>query len=334
MKVQNHLDEERWRTFVDTHPQGNIFHTPEIFHVFDSAKGLKPTLWVTLDASGEVLALLPLVRVDVKPHIGFLTARNVAYGGVLCQSSPEGHEALSLLLQTYTSQQDHGVLYTELRNLADTSSIQPILTPYGFEYKAHLNFLIDIDLPKEAILNNIKRRTRKRIQKGIRKKEVNIREAHSIEQLEDCYQLLQRSYSLAQVPLADRSLFEAVFNILRPAGKALFTVAYVDQVPAATSVELLYKDVMYGWYGGVNRDFSSYVPNELLIWDLLAWGADRNYKIYDFGGAGEPDQDYGVRRFKAKFGGDLVCFGRNTFVHHPIFLPLSRLGYEVLRRIG
>jgi serine/alanine adding enzyme len=39
-----------------------------------------------------------------------------------------------------------------------------------------------------------------------------------------------------------------------------------------------------------------------------------------------------VRDFKAKFGGELVCFGRNTCVHAPGALWLSKQGYRLLRR--
>ncbi|MDH4208252.1 MAG: hypothetical protein OEV76_05210, partial [Anaerolineae bacterium] len=56
-------------------------------------------------------------------------------------------------------------------------------------------------------------------------------------------------------------------------------------------------------------------------------------RVYDFGGAGKADEEYGVRDFKAKFGGDLVCYGRNTCVHAPFRLAMSKLGYEGYRRL-
>jgi hypothetical protein len=39
-----------------------------------------------------------------------------------------------------------------------------------------------------------------------------------------------------------------------------------------------------------------------------------------------------VREFKAKFGGQLVCFGRNTWVHNPGIACVSRLGYSLYRQ--
>jgi len=78
----------------------------------------------------------------------------------------------------------------------------------------------------------------------------------------------------------------------------------------------------------VDRDFSSYVPNEILTWHILEWGAENGYHLCDFGGAGRSDEDYGVRDFKSKFGGELVCYGRNIYVHFPFLLCLSKLGYR------
>jgi lipid II:glycine glycyltransferase (peptidoglycan interpeptide bridge formation enzyme) len=110
-------------------------------------------------------------------------------------------------------------------------------------------------------------------------------------------------------------------------------LASIDGQPAATSIELLFKDVVYGWYGGLDRSYSAYVPNELLMWDILKWGAESSYQIYDFGGAGKPNEKYGVRDFKAKFGGDLVCFGRNTYIHRPGLFDLSKAGYRLYQSL-
>ena len=116
----------------------------------------------------------------------------------------------------------------------------------------------------------------------------------------------------------------------------LHLVAYVVIVVMAPGLfkdnENTYKDVVYGWYGGVDRAYGSYIPNELLTWHILQWGAEHGYRMYDFGGAGEPDEEYGVRDFKAKFGGELVSFGRNTCECAPWLLRLSKLGYRLLRR--
>lgn len=69
-----------------------------------------------------------------------------------------------------------------------------------------------------------------------------------------------------------------------------------------------------------------------MVWQVLEWGATKGYRTFDFGGAGKPGEDYGPRRFKAKFGGTLVNYGRNVCVHAPMRLKLSEKVYNIARR--
>jgi lipid II:glycine glycyltransferase (peptidoglycan interpeptide bridge formation enzyme) len=129
-------------------------------------------------------------------------------------------------------------------------------------------------------------------------------------------------------------LFDAALEILHPAGMALFVLARVHGEPAAASVELPWGDTVYGWYGGIDRAFAKEVPGELLMWRVLEWASEHGYRTYDFGGAGKPDEEYGVRDFKAKFGGDLVAFGRHTRVHAPVRTRAATAGYVLTRRLA
>lgn len=332
MHIVRQLDERLWREFVDNHSQGNIFHTPEMFQVFAHAKGHQPTLWAAVSSTGRVLALLLPVRITLlNGWLRHFAARALVYGSVLCVPGAEGQEALAKLLRTYAQEVDGRPLFTELRNLSNLEAVQPTLRENRFVFEDHLDYLIDLKRPPEAIFQGVGRRTRKNIRRELRRNEVVVAEAKEREQVAACYDLLRRTYRAARVPLVDRSLFEAAFDLLYPKNMVRFTLAHVGQTPVAASVELLYKDIAYGWYGGMDRAYRSYMPNDLLTWHILQWGAENGYATYDFGGAGKPDEDYGVRTFKAKFGGELVCFGRNTCVHSPRLLRLSTLGYRIYR---
>lgn len=333
LRVVRTLPEREWRSFVDEHPQGNIFHTPEMFQVFSRARRHYPSLWAVVSDNGQVHALVLPVQITLSAVLRRFTTRTVVYGSVLYEQHDRGKEAVELLLRSCWGREDGNSLFTELRNLSDLSPVQPILQASGFAYEDHLNYLIDLDRPTEAIFQGIGRRTRKNIRHGLNRGAVAIEEVKDRRQLATCYQLIQQTYREAGVPLADRTLFEAAFDLLYPKGMVRFTLARVGQAPAAVSVELLYKDLVYGWYGGMNRAYGDHVPNELLMWHILKWGAENGYRLYDFGGAGRPNERYGVRDFKAKFGGTLVCFGRNTCVHTPFLMRLAKLGNKLLGRL-
>lgn len=335
MKVVQTLEETKWHHFVHNHPKGNIFHSPEMFQVFDQTKNFHPALWAVTGDDGDVLALLIPVQITMLGRASnCLSSRAVVYGSVLCVPGVEGEQALDKLLQIYVPSAKGKILFTELRNLSNLSDIQPILRAKEFRYEEHLNYLIRLDRPLDGIMQSIGRRTRKKIRAGLRQGKVIIEEVSQPEQLLDCYELIVKSYNRARVPVADQSLFEAAFKILYPKGMVKFLLARVGDICVATSVELVYKDSIYGWYSGIDRKYSSYNPNELLMWYILKFGMKNGHHIYDFGGAGRPDEEYGVRDFKAKFGGELVCFGRNTFYHCPHLFQFSKIGFHLYRRLS
>jgi lipid II:glycine glycyltransferase (peptidoglycan interpeptide bridge formation enzyme) len=332
MQIVRQLEEHIWRQFVDQHPQGNVFHTPEMFQVFDRAKGHQPSLWAAVNRHRQVLALLLPVLVTLKSGLPRrLTTRAIAYGSVLCAPEPEGPAALDIILEAYVRTARHQALFTELRHVSDVGHIQPVLEENGFGYEDHLNYLIDLDRPIEEVWRGISKSGRKTIRrserKGVIPKEVQDRSLVPVH-----YDLLQQTYARAQVPLADLSLFEAVFDILVPKEMAKMLLAWVDDRYVAASVEVPYRDVIYSWYSGYDPEFRKVCANDNLVWHILEWGARNGYRCFDFGGAGQPDEDYGPRDFKAKFGGRLVNFGRHTCVHAPFVLALGRIGYQIYRK--
>ncbi len=329
------LPEDEWRRWVSKNAAGNVFHTPEMFRVFQRTKGYQPEIWVARGENERILAMLLPVTISI--HGGIfrkLTTHTVAYGSVLCDPCDEAEEALKALLQRFRAEHRVRSMYTELRNICDMSAYQTVLNQSGFIYEEHLNYKIDLTGSPDAVFSRIGKRTQKHIKRALSRGELAVEEVTDRSGIEECYQLLCKTYRLARVPLADRSLFEAAFDVLHPQGMLRVTAARCGKTPVAASFELLYKDVIYGWYGGMDREFSRYTPNELLMWHILRWGAENGYREYDFGGAGKPGEDYGVRDFKAKFGGVLVNYGRYRWIANPLLYSLSSAGYKIYRRLG
>ena len=73
-------------------------------------------------------------------------------------------------------------------------------------------------------------------------------------------------------------------------------------------------------------------PNEALVWHILQWGKANGFQVFDFGGGGNPNEPYGPREFKLKFGGAQVSYGRNVCIHSQLRFNLSKAGYGLYRR--
>jgi len=335
MRVLQHLDEGLWKDFVDHHPRGNIFHTPEMFQVFARAKGHRPALWATVDSGSRPLALLLPVQITLLDGLlRSLTTRAVAYGSVLCAHGPEGQEALAMLLRAYNREMQGSLLFSELRNLSDLGDLQPVVKECGFAYEEHLNFLIRLDQPEEALWSQISKSGQQRV-RAARKKGILVEEVTGQhQQVALAYRVLRQVYRRVRVPLASPTLFEAAYDILARRGMFKVFLARLEDRCIGARFLLMYKGRIIDWYAGADRDFSAYSPNELLVWHTLQWGRKHGFHLFDFGGAGKPDEAYGPREFKAKFGGRLVNYGRNVCGHAPVKLRLSRAGYQLMRKFS
>ena len=332
MKVVRTLPEADWRSFVDQHPKGNIFHTPEMFRVFSYTNGYSPELWAAVDLDGEILALLLPIKITMlEGLLHRFTTRAVVYGSVLCAPRRQGQEALAELLHAYNQETKGRLLFTELRNLSDMGALQPILNEQGFVYADHLNYLVDLNRSISEIWKSIRPNARRNIRRA-RKLGVRIEEVNDTSEITVIYSILKRVYKRIRVPLPDLTLFQSAFEVLQPQGMLRLFSAKVNDIEIGVLTLLIYKGVVTYWYTGTLREYTSYRAGDLLVWNTLELGNQDGYHTFDFGGGGRPEEKYGVRDFKAKFGGCLVNFGRNTRVHAPIRLKLSQEGYGLIRR--
>ncbi len=337
-KLVNTLDETAWRQFLYQHAWGNIFCTPEMFQVFQRSKGYNPQLWAVIEEDHTQIKVKSFfMPIEVNLFSGplrFLTTRSVVYGGIVCNEGDNNSvQTIELLLQAYNKQASRKILFTEIRHLFDMQAHYTAFENNNYFYTNYLNYLIYLNKPTSDIWQAISKSCRKRIRKAT-KTGVKVTEIKDTPLLSTWYGLLEKTYTWANIPIPDLSLFESIFDILTPKGMAKFFLAEVEGQYAACSLEMPYKNIIYSWYAGFDRQYSKFAPNDVLVWHILDWGAKNGFLYYDFGGAGRPDEDYGVRNFKAKFGGELVEYGRHTVVHAPLRLQLSKIGYTFYQHLA
>lgn len=331
MHIVRNLDEIRWREFINNHPSSTLFHTPEMFKVFERTKGFAPELWAVVDADGQIYSLfLPTKNNILSGVLQYVSTRAVAYGSILCAPGPHADDALLLLLNAYNKNKNI-LLFTELRNQSDNQDFQNCLNEQGFIFENHLNFLIDLTKPIDEVWRNVRSSARRNVKKA-EKSNVIIEEIEDAEDLTEAYQILKKVYSRIQGSLPDKTLFEAGFDILRPIGMMKILLAKLDGVSVGTLTLLMYKGTITYWYTGTLHEFASYRVSDYLAWHAIKYGIEGDFTTFDFGGGGKPDEQYGVRDFKAKYGGELVNYGRNTKIHSPIRFQVSRYGYKVVRK--
>jgi CelD/BcsL family acetyltransferase involved in cellulose biosynthesis len=332
IEVVHDVEPAGWHDFVTRTPHSNIFHTPEMARVFASTRGHRVTPWAARRTDGSVVALLVPVEVTLAGGpFRTLTSRAVSYGGVLSARDAEGHHGASALLAEYARQRSRHVLFTELRHQDDISALGPALRIAGFAHERHCNFLIDLRGSEADIWRRLSRSAKQRI-KSAERRGVEVVEAVDGPANDAAYRLLEQVYRRVGVPLASRTLFDEARAVLQPQGMLRVVTARAEGRVVGARFLLVHGTRIIDWYAGSDRAFASCSPNEVLVWDTLRWGHANGYELFDFGGAGRPDEPYGPREFKAKFGGELVDYGRDVLVHAPARLRLSRAAFAAAQR--
>jgi serine/alanine adding enzyme len=332
IEIVSNPDKKIWENFVYNHPQGNIFQTPEMVEVYNNTKNYVPLTLAAIDSqTDEMTAVVTAALIHefgglLKPF----TSRAIILGGPLYQDNLQGLESVRLLMEQYDIIAGRSALYTEIRNLSDTTNL-PL--PHDYTYEEHLNFLIDLSVGKEKLWKNLSQSRRHGITKS-KKMGITIKEITSGKELEKFYFIIKDTYKKAHHPLSDKSLFDSAYTHLvsKNLGKIFF--AYHENISIAASLLLVYKQQVYAWYRGSLQEYSKFFPNDSLVWHSLEWSSKNNYTIFDFMGAGKPDQKSGIRDFKRQFGGTQVNYGRYIKVHSPIKYWIAQRGLGVYKKVG
>lgn len=327
------INKEQWSNFVANHPNGNIFQTPEIYEVYKRTKNYEPIALALKDSSGNIQALLlaHVIR-EFDGLLGKFSSRSIIQGGPLFLESQQGMIALNVLIKEYDKIVKRKTLYTEIRNINDTNLHRHIFEKMGYKYEAHLNYLHDLTETKEEMLARLSKSRRRFIRKAI-EKGVTIEELTDRGLISEFYELLLKTYKHAKIPLADISFFESAFDLLRSNNLIRFFLAKHNNEYIGGIMTPIYKGVITEWYVTGSRDHSKLYPSDLISWYPLEWGSEKGYDTFDFGGAGKPDEEYGVREFKKQFGGKLVSYGRYKKIYSPIKMRIAMDGFKAYRRL-
>jgi serine/alanine adding enzyme len=292
-----------------------------IYHAFQSSQlllALKENPYYTargrvfrdIDRAGEIAAgYVFCVVQEVRGPASWLTTRVILNGGPVIALDYQA--CLSEVLDDLLSHPDMKGTYLELWHAMDRSGSAEIFEQKKFVFTPHLNYLIDLSKGHDEVWKNIQDRKRRYIKKNLSL--LNIRPLQSAHELTLFYKILEETYQKIKLPLIDYSVFKDIYN--RDAG--LFFLAEKEGTAVAARVALKFGKSLYDWFAGSTIPSAGAHVNESMVWWVLSYGAQNGYDWFDFGGAGRPDQFYGVRDFKAEFGGTLVNFGRHKYILSP-----------------
>jgi serine/alanine adding enzyme len=319
-----------WDSFVEAHPRGTIFHTRAMVETLSATKFHQPLAIGAIDENGELCALLAAVKVQtLGGWFDSFTARSIQFVEPIWRLDQAGLAGARQLIQRHDQIFQGRTLFAEVRSFfaAPDAADDPFLTE-GYSYLGYRNILNDLRFTEEELFAKLDKKCRNNVRSSV-KHGVCIEEVEPLANVELFYQLVAESYAHARVPLSDISLFDNAFRKLPPKTCRVLIAKYQGDVVAAGCF-LTYKERVYAWYVGTQRIPGVY-PMVCLFWDAIKRFALEGYATFDFAGAGWEGEDYGPGRFKAKFGGQVLNYGRYRKVFSPAKLRYSETAYGLVR---
>ena len=330
MKIYNsalEIDKSEWAKLVTLSPSASYFQTPACYEFYESLSFLKPFVFAV--AEDEVITglICGYIIGDGNLIKKFFSRRAIIPGGLLLH--PEiSDKALSQLLETAQSKLSSKSIFIEIRNYSDYSKYKALIESNGFTYQPHLNFHVQSPDVESALkqLNTTKRRD----VKLSRKEGADWIDTKNMDDLKDYYKILNDLYKTRiKTPLFPYEFFEKL--ILNDQGK-LLAVKYQNKVIGGSICVTLPHVAVFEWFVcGLDGQVKNVFPSTLATWAGIEFAALNGFKRFDMMGAGKPDEGYGVREFKSKFGGELVEHGRFLCICQPTLYKLGKYIISIIK---
>ena len=323
----SNIDRQQWQELVDHSPVASIFQTPEMYDFYTSLN-LYEVAIVAVDDNGLKGLALCVTQSNGKGIKRNLTSRAIINGGPLL-SDDISEEALAALLNTTINILKQRSIYIETRNLNDYSRWRNTFEKCGFDYVPHYNFHIDTTDP-----NLVDKRMDKSRRRRIRRATENgVVISNDISQLPDFYNILSNLYrTKIHKPLPPYSMFEQLTK--EPFARYFFVQSPDGKTIGGQVILMLEHRVAYAWYCcGMDKEYHDLYPSIMANYAAIRYAADNDYERYDMMGGGTPGDDYGVRDFKAQFGGNMVEQGRYLYTCRPLIYWMGKTAMTIINRL-
>ena len=343
----NNVVREEWSSLVQSSATGTWFQTPEAYDFFASQSDLFKPFAIAIENGDKLRGVcVGYITVEKSSFKQFLTRRAIIVGGPALADDATDEEVTTLLstLRYHLSTGSNAPIYIETRNFNDYSRWKDAFTKAEFSYQPHLNFHVHTNQTWDDIEANIGKHRRKYIRLSFRDG-ATIEEDPTVEQVRAYYDILVDLYKTkVKMPLQPWSFFEKLYHL---DSCRYLLIMYNGQVVGGSTCVLLKKSPItndqspitssggvYEWYAcGKDGVYKNIHPSSVTKYAGMKFASDNGYAIFDMMGAGKPDEEYGVRDFKAEFGGELVEYGRFLCVTKPLLYKMGVLGVKILKKL-
>ena len=318
---------EQWESFYLSNFFSSPFQSYSFYSFFNSIEGLSANVFA-YEENNEILALCVVTLQKEKGIKGYFSRRAIIYGGPLLGSNSQ--MATVILFEKIKAFYKKKAIYIEIRNYFNFSEYIDVFKTLEFSYLPWLNYqisTIDLDEVKKNMSSSRLRQIKRAIKNG-----ATWKEASSIDEVRVFYNILSDLYkNKIKKPLLQESFFLDFYK--QNIGKYLLVI-YQNKIIGGIMCPVAPSKCIYEFYiCGLDNEYKEQYPSVMATWAAMEYAHNNEILMFDFMGAGNPNEDYGVREFKARFGGNEVNFGRFICILNPVLYNLGKIGLKILQKV-
>ena len=329
LRTFDEFDINQWRMLSAKSDYSGFFQTPECYRFYERQDFFEPFVFGIEDNDELKCVIVGYIQKEPGVIKGYLSRRAIINAGPLLSSSLEESHFVELLREM-RKVLGRKAIYAEIRNFFNYGSYLSAFGKGGFEFVPHLNF--QIDTTSLEMVGSRLGKSRKRDIKVSLRDGAQLITSPTDRQIEEYYAILQDLYrTKVKTPLFPLSFFKELNRI--PEGH-LVLVEYDNKIVGGTVCVGIPGQPLYEWFAcGMDGVYKNIHSSTLATYGGIQYAAQNGFPVFDMMGAGKPDEGYGVRDFKAKFGGELVEDGRFLAVLNPVLYKLGTAGVKILKKM-
>ena len=326
----NNIPVDAWHEFLTQNPHASPFQTVEFYNLFNSIPGLSAEA-IAICQENIILALAIVTLQKESGIKKYFSCRGIIYGGPLI--NPKFPESLNLLLTEINLLISEKAIYIETRNYSDYNEFHQNFINNKWEYIPYINFTINLRERKlEDILAGMRYNRRREIKLSLESGAI-YRECETEMELKDIYDILSDLYKRqVKLPLLNYFFFKAIWQT--KSGK-VFIVTHNNIIIGGCFCMIQPKTAIYTmYYCGLRNYHKKIFPTHLAILAAIEYGVNNGLQYLDFMGAGKKEEEYGVRKYKKEFGGEINEYGRYRFITKPFMFILGLTGLKLWKKLN
>ena len=289
IQIKSYYDSDKqvWDDFILNNGNSSFFHLIGWKDIIEQTFGHKSHYIMAL-SENQVKGVLPLF--ELKNRLfghALVSIPFVVYGGVC--AADKNTESMLLKSASILGRLT-GVDYVELRNEFDSLPVKSDRQNW-LTKNLYTTFQREIYPDIESNFNAIPRKQRRMIKQG--SKAGLISKIGGGEYLSDFYRVYAINKKNLGTPVFPIKYFE---NIMKIFPQTFILSVWKDNIMVAAVMTFIFKDRLMPYFSGALKEYFRYAANDFMYWELMRYGCEKGYKLFDFGRSKKGTGSYDFKR--------------------------------------